>query len=206
MMWDITYRFLKPNGADDWEDAPVITTLAILFLTRSMLVTWPDMRDFIGPDGKYRRCENPKYDTSRDQTLCLMLGLHLQGYKALVDLDRVNGRDIFAPGDRGHIKRCQGLRASWFENLWLVGEILWYRMFTPLDESNQLICKMWIAGDFYLKLWTKWNSKWEQSINRYWFEGYINDKGEREGAWRDEKFLAEQMILQIKTRLGNHQT
>ena len=207
MIWDLSFRFLRPNGASDWEDAPVISTLVVLFLTRSMIYNWPDMRNFIDPEtGKYRRCENPKYDVSRDQTICLALGLYLQGHSDLVSLDRVNGRDIFAPGNRGHIKRCQGLKASWFENLWLIGEILWFRLFTPLDEPNQLICQMWIAGKFYLWLWTFWNSNWEKSINQYWFEGYINDKGEREGNWRDEQWLAINMIDQIKNRLGNHQT
>lgn len=196
--------FYKPNGASDYEDSPVIAGMAVLF-------EYPtehhiDMSIYVGEDGKYRRCPNAQYDVSRDQSVCLMAGLCKQGLTSLVSLDRVNGRDFMAPSIRGHEQRCKGNPASWFQNFWLKNiDLRWSAAFQPMDELNQLFCILEVAalsGKPELMQWyCKQNSQWRESLRKYWYVGYINEKGEREGNWRGEEAFCEHVIKHIEGRL-----
>jgi hypothetical protein len=197
--------FLKPNGASDFEDSPVISSLAFLFsskeeidlpimnfdLNESVLLKDIIANHFDFDKMKYRRCKDSKYDFSRDQTIPLVAALHRSNRSFLVHQDFVTGRDFFPPSVKGHIKRCQGKRANWFENLWFRAEILFHAKVKPLDEPNQLICMMLIAGDDYLRLWKKLNTRWQDSIKKYW--------SDYDGAWRNEHFLAADMINYIES-------
>lgn len=127
-----------------------------------------------------------KYDFSRDQAVCLMAGYHFAGLPQFVDKSCVTGKDFFSPSVMGHVARCEGKKATWFQNLWLKIDILWNAFFAPLSESNQLICMLMVAGPEYLKLWTDMNDEWETSIRNYWY------------GWRGEPELANKMIDTIK--------
>ena len=182
--------FVKIAGSSDLEDSSMAVGLcAIIQYPFSEVV---DIMKYIKPDGKYQRCDNSKYLFSRDQTLCLVAGLNACGYKSFASLDRVDGKDIFSPANKGHIKRCQGLKANWFQDLWLKAEILFHAKFTPLAEPNQLIAMMMVAGDEYLKLWVKHNKQWHRSINKYWCS--------EDGAWRGEPEFAAHMAKVIHER------
>lgn len=131
-----------------------------------------------------------KFDFSRDQTLCLVAGLKAQGLDHLVDLDYVDGRDIFSPAHRGHIKRCQGKSANWLEDAWLWFDIYRKAWTKPLSEPNQLICMLVIAGPKYLKAWCNANKQWQESVNLYWRDSF-----------RQEPELAQAIINFIQEKI-----
>jgi hypothetical protein len=135
----------------------------------------------------YQRCADSKYLFSRDQTICLVAGLYLKGMSDFVSLDRVDGKDIFSPSVKGHIKRCQGGKASWFQDAWLWLDVWFHAKVKVLEEPNQLLCMMMVHPDKkYLKWWCANNPHWEMSIDVYW------------RGWRGEPELAELMIKKIK--------
>lgn len=139
--------------------------------------------------GKTVYARHPKeriYDFSRDQALCLVAGLYAQGLHYLVNLDYVDGIDIFTPANRGHFKRCAGKKANWLEDAWLWFDVWRAAKFQKLKESNQLICQMVVADKKYVKYWLKNNDQWRKSILDYWSEGA--------GYWRGEPELAAHMI------------
>ena len=176
--------FVKIEGSSDLEDSSMAAGMCVLF-------DYPievDLRKYIKPNGMYQRCNNSKYLFSRDQTICLVAGLSKVklGLHSKSNLWRVDGKDWFSPANKGHIRRCDGLKASWFQDLWLKAEIMFHAKFTPLDEPNQLICMMLIAKIKYLKLWVRHNKKWRESIRTYW-EG-----------WRNEPYLSHLMIEKIE--------
>lgn len=141
----------------------------------------------------YVRCENTKYDFSRDQFILLAAGLIKQGYGDLVDLDYVTGRDIMPPSVRGMVRIAQAKKPYWFQKLWLKAEIYWHSYVQPLDEPNQIIALCSVYGDEYLKLWTVKNSLWRWSIRRY--------LSELDGAWRNEPELAEWVIKYVEGKI-----
>lgn len=178
--------FVKIMGASDLEDSSMAAGMCALF-------EYPiefDILNHLWPDGMYRRCRNSRYLFSRDQALCLVAGLYKRGFSQYVGLERVDGKDLFNPAARGHIKRCQSKKAWWFQDFFLRLEILAHALVTPLGEPNQLICMMMVHPDRkYLKLWCYLNSEWRKSINLYWRN------------WRGEPELAELMIIRIEEAL-----
>ena len=180
------YGFVKFNGVDDYEDSPVAACLNEIFIKMYRV----DSSVYVRPDGTYQRCANSKYSFSRDQTIMLLALFYFQGRHDLVSLDRVDGKDIFPPSVRGHERRCKGLKANWFQNLWLKAEILSHAYVTPKEEPNQLLAMAIVAGDEYVKMWMKHNKHWEYSILRY----FCKD----DGAWRGECYLAYEMVSYLK--------
>jgi hypothetical protein len=185
----------RPNGASDFEDSPVIAGMAKTF-------EYPvdvDMTLYIGPDGKYRRNLAPKYDLSRDQVVELWSGLRKQGRGDLVDSGRITGKDLLAPSVKGHEQRCKGLKASWFQDLWLKGDMAFSAKFKPLDELNQLLTILWNhEDDWFIQTYCRWNPQWEEALRIYWYKG--NAPGD--GDWRDEKDFCEHVIQKITGRLA----
>ena len=174
----------KDNGADDLQDS---ARLAGLLLT----VKYPadiNLRNYVIANGKYVR--HPReyiYTFSRDQAICLLSGLHAAGLSSLVDPNYGTEGDIVNPGVRGHFKRCAGLKANWFQNLWLKTELLIHAYITPTEEPNQMLCMAITAGPEYVKLWKKHNRQWEKSILDYWT------------GWRDEHQLALHLIEYVES-------
>jgi len=185
----------RVNGSSDFEDSSHLA--GILAITN--YENTADCRRYIKTEygvlqkHTYVRCENTKYDFSRDQFILLAAGLIKQGYGDLVDLDYVTGRDIMPPSVRGVARIATGKKAWWFQGLWLKAEILWHSYVQPLEESNQIIALCSVYGDEYLKLWTKHNKLWKWSIYRYW--------SQLDGSWRDEKELSEHVIKYVENKI-----
>lgn len=206
MKFDELGQFAKPNGASDFEDAPVICGMAVTF---SYPTEYPiDMSEFVWA-GKYRRCLNPKNDLSRDQCMELWSGLKAQGREDLVDSRRVTGKDFFAPSNKGHEMRCKGLKASWFQDQWLKVDMLYSAKVKPMEELNQILTILWNhPDDWFIKTYCKWNPSWAESLRKYWYVGYFdfndldeNGRAKKVGNWRDEKDFCEWVLSKIEERI-----
>lgn len=175
----------KDSGATDFNDSARIAGIIALFQYPTDRYLW--LTEYINDAGKYiRHPKEYKYNFSRDQAVCLMAGLWFNGLSYLVDKKAITGKDILSPSVMGHIRRCQGKKANWFQNLWLKLDIYYNAYIDPLSEPNQLICMLMVAGPEYVKLWTKLNTKWRQAITDYWC------------GWRGESNLAAHMINRIE--------
>ncbi len=177
----------KDNGASDLQDSSRLAGVMALFCHPIKV----PIQLYVISKGKYVR--HPReyiYTFSRDQTICLFAGLTVSGFSPLIDPDYKTEGDLVDPGTRGHIRRCAGLQATWFQNTWLKAALLFHAIFTPLDEPNQMLCMAMIAGDEYVKLWANHNPKWAQSIIEYW------------GGWRNELELAHLMIHKVQSILA----
>ena len=141
-----------------------------------------------------RHPQEYKYDLSRDQFIVLSAGLYCQGHQDLINIDFINGRDLLSPAVMGHVARCQEEKTNCIQNGWFWFDIWYHAKFNPVGEPNQLLAMMLVADSKYLKWWTANNPEWERSIRKYWYT--------EDGAWRNEKDLAEHMIAYIKTRIG----
>lgn len=199
MKFDDSGLYIKPNGASDFEDAPVISGMAVTFDYPVKM----DMTVFVGPDGKYRRNATPKYDLSRDQVVELWSGLKKQGRGDLVDSARITGRDVLAPSVKGHEARCKGGKASWWQDQWLKGDMAFSAFCKPLEELNQLLTILWNHDDdWFIKTYCKWNPRWDEALRIYWFKGVTLPNGKQDGNWRDEHEFCEFVILKIKGRIS----
>lgn len=187
------------NGSTDLQDSAALAGIMTVF-------EWPqkiDLKKYViqlVPDGVpvpigtifFKYVRHPleiSYDFSRDQAVCLIAGLFVQNQKGYVDADFINGSDFLSPAIKGHIQRCKGLRANWFQDLWLWADLWFSAKFKPLDELNQLFCMMMIADPKFIKWYCENNPKWQQSIKNYWCENA--------GSWRNEHELAALMIEKI---------
>lgn len=175
----------RDNGATDFNDSARLAGILALF--QYPVEKEIDLTLYINDACKYiRHPKEYKYDFSRDQAVCLMAGLWIDGLPYLVDKNSITGKDFLSPSVRGHIRRCQGLEATWFQNLWLKLDIIWNAFCDPLSEPNQLLCMLMVAGPEYVKMWTELNPSWEFAIIKYW------------SGWRDEPELAKHMIKRIE--------
>lgn len=180
--------YICVSGASDSEDSSMFVGMLATFDSSINI----DFTKYINAEGKYQRCLNPRYDFSRDQYIPFIAGLKSRGLSHLVSQDRVTGRDLISPSVKGHERRCAGLSANWFQDLWLKAEILYHAKVVPLNEPNQLISMLMIhPNKNLLKMWTTLNKQWKESILVYWSEGA--------GAWRGEPELAKSMINKILT-------
>lgn len=183
--------FVKITGATDLEDSSMAVGMCALFdcLPAVDIFNYFN-RDSFDMLGTYRRCLNSKYLFSRDQTICFVVALLKANMTDLVSLDRVDGKDIFSPSVRGHINRCMGLNAYFYQDWWLWLDVWFHATCASRSEPNQLLCMMMIADPKYLKWWVENNHDWEFSITDYWC------------GWRNEPELAEMMIAKIKERIS----
>lgn len=180
----------RDHGSTDNLDSARMAGACVIFGLNKEI----DLSVYVIPGGYTRHplADPSKMLFSRDQASVLFAGLYFQGKSHLVEANYQppNG-DIIMPSVRGHFKRCAGLKASWFQDLWLWLDVLWSCFIDPLAESNQLICMLKVhPSKAYLKFWCKWNKKWRNSILNYW--------SENEGAWRGEPELADLMIKTIE--------
>lgn len=175
----------RPAGATDFEDSPVCAALESLFGEPKF-----DPLEYFHESGMYRRCPNTRYKFSRDQFIGMCVVLAVHELPLLIDTNFVDGRDIMPPSVTGHVKRCKGFKASWFEDAWLWGEIWVHAKCTPRKESNQLILMMMTAEDKFLKYWCDINPHWRESIIDYWI------------SWRNEPEMAARIIAAIEIKLS----
>lgn len=193
----------KDVGATDFLDSARLAGLLVLFGKNTMMAppvnTLPYVNLSLYTNGiSYVRHPNiSPFDPliSRDQVVPLFAGMWRQHSSIMVDPNyQPPNKDYISPSVRGHFIRCAGGKAHWYQDLWLVADILWSAYVCPLDEPNQLISMLIVAGPWYLKLWTMLNKQWEKSILDYWCEN--------QGAWRQEPELAKAMIETIKLQIG----
>lgn len=191
------------NGATDKQDSAVIAGLMTIFKypieVDMMKYILPAMTGIKDRDSDtihmfdrpiyVRHPHEYKFNLSRDQFLLLSSGLHIQGHGNLVTVDLVNGIDVLSPAVFGHVRRCKGQKANWFQDGWLWFDVWCHAKFNKASEPNQLLAMMLIADKKYLKWWTSNNPEWKRSIRKYWYT--------EDGAWRNEKDLAELMIAYI---------
>lgn len=201
-----SYDLPKPNGASDWQDSPVIAGLTTIFDFKPAVIRKLDDRgiSIIVPfapiqmnkfvrfkdDKMYyvRDVFDEKYDMSRDNVIELVGGLAYQGQQVYVSTDYVTGKDWLPPSAQGHFLNCKGAHSTWFQDLWLKGDIMFHAKCTPLGEPNQIIAMMMCHPNkvSLLRAWTKANPRWEESITLYWC------------GWRAEPELALWMVTVIR--------
>ena len=180
----------RDRGSTDNLDSSRMAGACVIFGLKKEI----DLSIYVIPGGYTRHpFEDPsKMLFSRDQASVLFAGLYCQGKSHLVDTNYQppNG-DFISTSVRGHFKRCAGLKANWFQDLWLWLDVLYSCFIDPLAEPNQLICMLIIhPNKAYLRSWCKWNKQWQKSIKNYWCEN--------EGSWRGEPELADIMIKKIE--------
>lgn len=179
MIWKDGYP--KPNGASDWEDSSHLAgMLAVIGHEEA-----PDLRQYIfktesGPLRYiYKRCPNSQYDFSRDQLIPLWCGMRKKNQRLLMDKSYVTGKDLLPPSVLGLLEYGE---PTLLQRLWLRAEILFHAYCNPLGEPNQIIALCSVYGPEYMRLWTKHNKKWKESIRAY-FSG-----------WRGEPELSDRII------------
>jgi len=194
--------FPKDTGADDFMDSSrLVGMMAIVDHPQT-----PDLSKYLIGLSELIRCpitigpndmSNVPANFSRDQLLPLIAGMKHQGR----DLDcvmiyeahkgrgwRCQNGDWLSPSHRLHLKLCANLKASWWEYLWLRGDILFNAYWMPLEEQNQIISMCTIAGKKYLQMWTYHNFDWRKAVLNYW------------GTWRKEQDLATNIVHEVEKR------
>lgn len=182
----------KDTGASDLQDSARLAGIMITFNYPAPI----DLFKYVDVDDS-RYVRHPKeyiYDFSRDQALCLMAGLATRKLYFLVNRNYVSGKDIFSPSHWGHVKRCQGSKANFFQDAWLWVDVLYSCHVKPMSEPNQILCMLKIAPKKFLLYWLKNNKVWREAIREYWC------------GWRGETELAEHMIKNLENELTNNQT
>lgn len=155
------------DNASDLQDSVRLAGILTTF-------QWPRQIPILGYLQLQRYVRHPReyiYDLSRDQYVCLISGFKKAGLSEWVDRKYVNGKDLMSPTITGHEQRCKGLKASLWQDTWLVGDILAYALecLWNIDEPNQLLCMVDIAGP----KWTKFFcaiTPWKKALRKYWIE------------------------------------
>jgi hypothetical protein len=198
----------RDTGATDFKDSFRLAGMMTLF-------NYPhpvDMKQYMSiVDGYYIR--HPKVglnedDMSLDQAEVGMAGLWKQTGPKYISENRVIGKDWKRPDFMGHVRRMQGLKASWFQSLCLLLALLWHCWRTPLAEPNRMLAKLRVAGRDWMYLYMSLNKSWRLGLRRYWYEGWIefdeNNNPKTEGAWRGEKDLCEHIINELEKWMLNY--
>lgn len=95
-----------------------------------------------------------------------------------------DGADTLDPSHIGYMKICAGLKASWFERLWMLARIKIASKFSPLKEPNNIIVMSIVYG--YADVLRRSNPQIEEAVRLYW------------GTWRNESELAEMLIKKLQ--------
>lgn len=177
----------KEMGASDLQDSARLAGIISTFNYRHDALPLEKYIYGYGERRKYvRHPSEIRYDFSRDQAICLFAGYYFNFQSDLVDLKLVDGKDIWSPAARGHVRRCKKQKANWFQDAWFWFDIWRAAHFQKLKEPNQLMCMLRVAGEKHVSYWVNTNKQWRQAILNYWCEGA--------GAWRGERDLAMHMI------------
>jgi hypothetical protein len=189
MEWKDGYP--KPNGASDWEDSSHLAGILVLIDHPQA----PDMMKYY--DGsKYIRCIGSKYDCSRDQGVMIMSACLKQGFKGLVNIKYINGKDILLPSVHGIQSIAETGKYSWLQSKTLELEIDFKcrNEGSMIGEPFQDMVKcmaydLATGGNYWLKMWTTKNYLWDLAILKYLRAG--------DDRWRNEPELAEYVIKYV---------
>lgn len=145
---------------------------------------------------------------TRDQLLCYVSGLYQYGCRFQVRLLLTalrergyraqntekdipgstkrfpDGADFLDPSHIGYMKICAGLKANFFERLWMLARIKISSKFSPLKEPNNIIVMSIVYG--YADILKKSNPQIYDAIREYWC------------GWRQEPELAEMLIKKLE--------
>lgn len=97
-----------------------------------------------------------------------------------------DGADLLTPSHMNHLRMCAGQGSSLLGKAWLIMDIMFNGLFSPMSEPNQIMAMCKIAGPFYVKLLRKVNKKLDAAIREYW------------SGWRGESEFAEFLIQNFK--------
>lgn len=97
-----------------------------------------------------------------------------------------NGADILTPSHMNHLRVCAGYSPTLIGRLWLMADIAFHSLFTPMNEPNQIMAMCQVAGPFYVRMLRKMNGKLDAAIREYW------------SGWRGEPEFAEFLIQKFK--------
>ena len=165
----------RDNGASDKQDSARLAGLLVTFNWPRKIYLSNYLKSYSDDGGdtysfKYvRHPDEYIYDLSRDQYVCLIAGLKTMGLTNIVSRDFVNGKDFMSPTIAGHEQRCKGLKASLWQDVWLVGDIIAYALecLWNIDEPNQLLCMVETAGKNWLKFFCA-ITPWKKALRKYW--------------------------------------
>lgn len=106
-------------------------------------------------------------------------------------------RDILSPGNVAHLILCSRLWYLYFFIpigwIWMFGELIWTTKVRPWSEQNQFISMMFVAGKYWLKIYTKLHPDWKKGIRIYWSEG--------KGFWRNQPEIGELLISSVEKKI-----
>lgn len=181
--------FPRPQGASDFADSP--HSAGVMWLCNHP--DKPDPSKYV-VNGKYIRHPSEKrYDMSRDNALLLMYALYKAGRADLIDLSRIDGKDIFSPAVHGFVRIMKGQKPWPWQVWWFNRELETNWELQKLEEPFQIIAMCDVYGPEYLARWTRANNLWLWAIRRYY--------SELDGRWRGEPEIAEMAISEIKSRV-----
>lgn len=212
------YGLPRVTGASDKQDSAAVAGMMAAFglegappLFAYLLLRGKEIPDRDDPTKMHkfdkhiyvRHPKEYKYDLSRDQWVLLIAGMAKQGLAPeFIDIKFVNGKDFMSPSVRGHERRCKGKKAFFWQD-WVLRLDMWYSWkYKPMEELNQLLTILWLhPDDKYILKYCEKNPQWADSLEKYWFKGYINAEGKVEGNWRGEEQFCAQVIAKIRARL-----
>lgn len=99
-----------------------------------------------------------------------------------------NGADVYSPSHMNHFRICARQPRSLLGSLWLIMDLTFHALFTPMREPNQILAMAMTAGPAYVKYFRFINRRLNDSIRDYW------------SGWRGESELAEHMITYLATK------
>lgn len=142
---------------------------------------------------RYVRCENTKYNFSRDQAWLLMVALLKTKWRIAVRTKYIDGKDFVPPSLKGIETIAKRGKPYFWQKWWAVIEVWIHATLQPLEEPFQTIAACEAYGLY--KFWTDRNKLWRWSIRRYLCE--------LDGAWRNEPELAEHVIKYVESKINS---
>lgn len=202
----------RPTGATDFMDSAHAAGMCTVFGVPSFNSNC--LTSYILPNGMAVRNpdeypSNNPLNFTRDQMVPLVAGLRLinrqdlvktlydaavaRGYRAQNSEADVpgstkkfpNGADLLTPSVMNHLRICSGQKPTLLGKLWLMADIVFYGLFTPMAEPNNIIVMSLTAGPFYTKLLNKTSPKLNLAVIDYW------------SGWRGEPELAALILSKL---------
>lgn len=138
----------------------------------------------------YAKPETKHEMLSRDQLICLAAGIskqHKEVYSFYISANyKPENGDWLSPSHKDHLRRCADKPDTFLGRLWFWADILYACYVKPLNENNQLISMLVLAGNPYLKFYLKHCKDWKKCIRLYW------------SGWRGESDFAEFLINKLE--------
>lgn len=184
------FELPRDNGAVDMKDSARLAGLMALFEHKNS----PDLTKYLIGD-KLIPVRHPIYFAikdkssmvSRDQIIPFAAGLWRQdtSYRINPNYKIPNG-DWLSPSHKDHLRRCCGEKDTWLGRIWLWFDVLWACYVRPMDENNQILTMLVLAGKPYLQFYLKNCKDWKKCIRVYW------------AGWRSEPEFAEFIIDKLE--------